>query len=735
MNRFSAFNEFVLRTPLFPVAFYTSLLKNYNTKSLLDTLQNKWVKNAIQLASPELLVELDKYANNPQKYTQEKAQLLEIALLKYISRISARATPFGLFAGCSTGVFDNDTQIEFEPLENFKTHSQFDMFFWINFLLEIGKQNNIREQLTFYPNSSLYVIGDFYRYVEYKFINKKREHTLAAIRKNEYVDLIFNEATNGKSLQELARLISVDESEYEEAHAFVNELVDNQFLVSNLEPSVTGNNDWASVIEVLKNIDAKDSKLQILLDIKLKLDDTSIENHETICNTIKEQSKLLLDDFDEKYLIQTDLFSKTKFCKLNYKLKKQLQQAIVFLGKIQESYKNTNLHNFKEAFLNRYETREMPLTVVLDSEIGIGYLQNTKIADSHPILDQFAIFKPHKEKKHTENWQIIDYILETKLKETFEKKENILVLKEEDFNKIKIQDKTLPSTFSSIVEVVTIEDKETIVLESLGNFSASKLLGRFCNGDEKIHHLTNEIINKETELNKNSILAEIVHLPESRTGNVLKRPVLRANEIPYLAGSNVSNENQININDLFISVKNNSIILRSKKHNKVVIPCLSNAHNYSYNALPIYQFLCDLQSQNVEPIYGFNWGNLNLHFNNFPRVVYKDVILEKAKWYVYLDAFKEVTFGINFNQFRQKNKIPRYVNIVSGDNTLLLDLEKEICFDILKNTMKKERKVLLEEFLFVDDGIVKDKAGNHYVNQFVFSFFKNELISKSNQVE
>ena len=122
-------------------------------------------------------------------------------------------------------------------------------------------------------------------------------------------------------------------------------------------------------------------------------------------------------------------------------------------------------------------------------------------------------------------------------------------------------------------------------------------------------------------------------MPESRIGNILLRPVLRNYEIPYLGKSAMPVENQIQVADLMVSVKNGKIILRSQKLNKEIIPRLSTAHNYSFNALPVYQFLCDLQTQHFEKSgFGFNWGSLSTSYKFLPRAEYKNVILARAKW-------------------------------------------------------------------------------------------------------
>ncbi|WP_316931256.1 lantibiotic dehydratase [Chryseobacterium sp. P1-3] len=122
---------------------------------------------------------------------------------------------------------------------------------------------------------------------------------------------------------------------------------------------------------------------------------------------------------------------------------------------------------------------------------------------------------------------------------------------------------------------------------------------------------------KEEKLNTDYILAEVIHLPEARIGNVIRRPTLRRYEIPFLAQSVLPEENQIPLEDLYISLLNDKIILRSKKLNKEVKPYLTNSHNYSSNPLPAYHFLCDLHSQNIRSNLYFDWGDLKKIYQFF----------------------------------------------------------------------------------------------------------------------
>lgn len=726
-NAIGCFDTFVLRTPLFPINFYTNLLNDYSSNKLFKILENNLIKEAIKIASPELVSEFDKSLINSEKQIN-----LELALLKYIARLSSRATPFGIFAGCSTGLLANETSIQIENMNEHKVFTQFDMHYWISLLQDISKNSTVQKNLIYFPNSSLYKIGDFYRYIEYQYVNKKREHTLSSFRVNPVIDILVQNSKQGLKFHELIDLITDDISEVEEASEFILELINNQILVSELDATITGNFDVKRIVEILDKILDFDKECNVLKEMSLLLKEkvNLVESRNQFEN-LKKLVEKFDTDFEEKYVIQTDLYKKTTNSTLNKKVSFKVVKALQFLNKIQKSKENSNLTNFKKAFQRRYETQEMPLSVVLDSELGIGYLQNTQMNDTNSILDVFSFDNNSISNITSEEWTKVDCILEGKLKDAISNSKETILLEEKDFDFTENINQNIPDTFSVMVEIFTKNEEEVISIESSGNYSAAKLLGRFCNGDEAIHNLAKEIIRKEAELHPNKILAEIVHIPQSRTGNVLRRPCLRDYEIPYLANSILPVANQITIEDLFISIKNNKVVLKSKKLNKEIIPCLSNAHNYSYNSVPIYHFLCDLQGQDVYPISSFGWGILENHHNYFPRVVYSGIILFKAKWimsYNELEEFSKSEFTIemlnDFSLWKKQKKIPQYVSLVNGDNTLLLDLNVEIGIKLFLKAIKPNSKIVLEEFLFDDNSIVKDANSNSFANQFILSFYK-----------
>ncbi|CAM3448645.1 lantibiotic dehydratase family protein [Flavobacterium chungbukense] len=730
-SRIVPFDKYVLRTPLFPFSLYLELVRDYATEKAKQLYQESpIIREAINLASPSLLQELNKWGNNDSNLSAEKAKKLEITFLKYLARMSSRCTPFGLFSGCSVGRIDEETKIILGDIAKFERFTQFDMQFWISLIQEIATNETVIPFLKYNLNNSIYKVGDFYRYIEYKTVGTKREHSITALRESAVLTKLLDKIKSepGLTLEEMVMFLADDESEKQEAQDFILKLIEFQFLVSELDASVTGSNEWERVLLVLSKIQNLTAKHQILKDVKTMLNnlDQTLVPSEGKYHEIKNDIGKLEITFDEKYLFQTDLNTFAHQNTLDKSVYTRIQRALSFLNCIQTNRASSNQENFKKAFIRRYETKMMPLTTALDTEIGIGYLQNQNINDDNEILDFLAI-KPKQEDGEKQLWTSYDLILQRKINESILEGKQVINLTKKDFADFNADYKDVPATFSVMIEVF---GKDEIVLYPTGDVSAIKLLGRFCNGNSDIYSLTKDIVAKEQEFYKNEIMAEVVHFPESRTGNILRRPVLRKHEIGYLAKPGVSEDDNIDLNDLWITVENDSIVLFSKKLNKKVIPCLSNAHNYSKNSLPVYHFLCDLQEQHSKPIYSFSWGILEQHYNFFPRVVYQEVILSKAQWIVkneelsFLSKSKDSKLMEEFLKWKSARNLPRYLNLVSGDNTLLIDFETEIGMEIFLKSVQNKEKVLLEEFLFTKETAVKNQDSEYYCNQFILSFYK-----------
>lgn len=732
------FQTFVLRSPLLDFSFYERLTthQNINDDVLKSAFEKPTIKEAIFLASPTLYFELKKWTEGTLK--DRKVKRVKLSFLKYLVRMSTRCTPFGLFAGCTTGHWSDSTSILLDNRHGRNTRP--DMNYLVALAQDLAKAPHIKKQLKFYPNSSIYVSGDQLRYIEYYYVKGARRHHIVQVDNSEYLQLLLRKSQKGALLKELTDELIDDEITEEEAEEFIGELLNSQLLISELEPSVSGPQFLDQVLLTLEKKKACKNEIAFLrkvkedfaeLDIKLG---NSVEKYMAINNFIKQGPT----EFELKYLFQTDLELNTNQCTLSAEIIDSVQQVMPLLNKITAKQSDNNLSKFKDAFHERYEEREMSLCHVLDVETGIGYLQGTDSGDVNPLVDDLFIFKKEDKLNPSKlNWNIFYQILSNKISAGEQGMEKI-VLTDADFEGFEANWSDLPDTLSGMIEIVRDHEGQKIKLSGFGGSSAANLLGRFCLDGNSITDFTNEIVRIEKQIHPDKILAEIVHLPESRVGNVLMRPTIRSYEIPYLAKSILPDEKQISLHDLYISVRQNRIVLRSKKLNKEIIPRLTNAHNFTTSALPIYQFLCDLQTQNLRSFINFSFGPLEHMHDYLPRVEYNTIVLHEAQWRIKKSDVQPIlehrstspAFDAELKKFRNKLNLPRHVLLKQGDNELLIDLENHTSVEMLLESIKNLAHFSLIEFLLTDKECVKSKE-NYHLNQFVIAFYNGQKLGQN----
>jgi lantibiotic biosynthesis protein len=709
-------SQFVYRKPLFP---------------FLKSQVNDLFSEAIYITSPTLKKEYEKYIAN-QIQNEKEIKKLKISYYKYQSRSSFRCTPFGLFAGLGTGTFTdkNEVVLNSNPEKNLQRRTRLDMNIICKIAKELSKKDFIRPYLNFFSNTSLYQMDCFYRYVEYYYKGNTRHHKISKVDFSEYLEMILQSCTEGKKEEELIQLLLEQEIDTEEATYFIVELIDFQLIVSNLEPTVTGPEFFEILLQELKKIqlDHPSNELGEAIDKLIEIEKSIGNIDANITNDIQDYEKThqlikyFIGEISETNLFQTDLYFQPKKAELDIAIQNSILEAVRFLNKITPSNPNSNIEKFKKNFMDRYEETEVPLLQALDVENGIGYTgkDNSGINDLIDDLMFPVSYSDFEMKWNSYQSKIFNILLKA-----FKEDTTCVTLTDQDFIDIDFTDDNLPHSMAVKFDLLDATSGK-INIEGIGGASATSLLGRFGHGNEDLLQIINEITQHETTQAEGSILAEIVHLPESRIGNILSRPAMRAFEIPYLAKSGVPLDCQIAISDLYISIQNGNIILRSKKWNKQIIPRLGNAHNFGFNALPVYQFLCDLQTQyyTKTSLY-FNWGPLASQFTFLPRVEYKNTVLKVATWQLNKKDFEnlinqknESKLNSDFSDFIKKFKLPQFFVLADGDNELLIDSNDEIAILAFVDAIKNRSTINLKEVIYnLDKPFIHDEDGNGFTNE------------------
>lgn len=724
---YNAFSQFIVRSPFLPYNKLECILSDKNR--LLKQWSDEEILDAIFIASPVLFNELNKSLVMKSDNLENVDRLL-FSFARYITRMATRCTPFGLFAGCAVGNVGVNSKIELENSINRTT--RLDMFFLCTLYDDLLKIPEIKNRIKYYPNTSLYLIGKKYRYVECLSLKLRRKYQITEVARSVYLDAILNIAISGNTRGELIHFLVDKGVGTSDASIFVDELIDSQILVGELYQSVTGEDFFSKLIELLKSIEFKSPLLTSLIDIQSLLKKLDFQNgNKQLYAAIISKVDALNVKYEKNFLLQVDLAKKISNASLSYEIIDELKSVMLFLNKITPMKDNDPLNQFQYEFYKRYEEREIPLLEALDPELGIGYPVNRKYENLSPLIENFNL--PMQDERRLTNLDLFHQRLLKKTIECISTNSKELILNDEDVKDFTYRWDDLPPTIYTMLEVIRSNPNDILLkLNFFGGNCGANLLTRFAHTDDGIMDLVNNIIRKEEELVGNDILCEIVHLPESRVGNILFRPHIRKNELLLLTDSDLPKSDVVNVSDLMISVRKGKLVIRSKKLNKYIIPRLTSAHNYQRNPLPAYHFLCDMQHLGRNMIF-FNWGTtLESMFPYRPRVKYKNTILSAAMWSIknneikFLFTLEEGLLLDAVVKWRLERSIPRYVYLVDNDNKLFVDWDNIISIFSLFAIIKNLPIVVFSEFLFEQENALVKERSDVYLNECIVAFYKNK---------
>jgi len=709
------------------------------------------VLEAVFLASPSLHESLSLWRTQPDS---KKGQRAERALVRYLYRMTARATPFGLFSGCSLGPVEaapgTPTRVAVGPRSAYERHTRLDMDYLFALCEDLARDPEVRAALTYRPNSSLYRAAGRLRYAEARLDRKVRSHHLVAVDSNDYLEEALRRAEGGATAMEVAEaLVAFDpdgDVTIDEAREFVTELIDSQILVSDLSTPVTGPEAIHDVIEQLRRIPntaiAADTA-ERLAKVRTALEELDAggpgadpARYEAVAETLRE----LPTPVEMSRLFQLDMIKPGDRPVLGGEVLAEIVRALEILLRLAVERPVEGLERFRKDFNERFEGREMPLLQALDEEVGIGYERASDFgAEASPLLRGIALGAAAEQ--NSVSWGRVQAFLLSRLNRALAEGERQIEITAEDLDRMAPLDDAakkkspFPEAFHVMVTLAAASQEALdrgdfqILFDNAGGPSGARLLGRFCHADAELNRKVETHLRAEEALHPEAIFAEIVHLPQGRIGNILARPVLREYEIPFLGRSGAPLEKQIPVNDLRVSVAGSRVMLRSARLGREVIPRMTSAHNFVHGSLGIYRFLCTLQSQGT--LGGVTWGWGPLDSAPFlPRVTSGRVVLARASWWMLQDEIKALTKTKGAERYqavqdwRRKRGLPRLIALVDADNELLVDLDNVLSIETFLDVVEDRDRARLVEFFPGPDLLAAAGPEGRFLNEILVPFVR-----------
>lgn len=682
------FTKIICRIPNEPFENLQSIVGNDLQKKIVNDPKFLY---ALFIASPSL------YDILIQKKGEILNENLIITLLKYYTRSSYRNIPFGIFSSSAIIPEYTSEASGIIEVEEFYTKTLLDFIFWKNNYYKDSSNNSFSKL-----NPSIRIVGEKIKYIESTLNSDgNNDFTFTSIDKggieqDNVLDYDFNKIK--------ANLLT-EGYDIEEIETYQKDLSENGILIND--------NTLSPIFDQKQQQIYENSVHSKPIYELLKVADTT--EYTNILSQIERQK----DTFDT----ENSILNVVSFFKSNSTLSKNqlklAQKAMAVLDRIEAKSSNRirfKFENFIDAFEKKYEDETIPLLEVFDPETGIDY----------SLINESNIDAPEDP---------IDEILFRQIDLTNKKGNGYVNLTDSLLNSI--EDRRIVSKNRNPLNCVRLnlykdtDNSDICNITSVSRRTPIEIFSRFTHIDEDYLKLSQEIADYEQKSYSNAILAEIDYLPHIKSGNIIQRGQFRKYTIKI--DSVVKSTFDIPLNDLYLKYDSGNIILFSKRLNKVIVPCFSNAHDYRYYKFnPLVRFLIELGN-----FYGENGSLLSVnafhkYYSRVPRIVYEEkIILSKESWVVRrADFFKT-------NEWKEKNisdsvlknapenikklELPNKFEIIDDDVITYIDTTNILMLKIFLKELKKKRVLYIKEILLDSfKGIVKSEKGTHNAEFFMF---------------
>ena len=763
--RLVAGSRFVLRTPLLPIDAMFELGRDPSGGRawLLAALERPEVHEAIAIASPSLAASLPQWRREPESPAGRASTR---ALLRYLSRMATRATPFGLFSGVAigpVGPVGGPTSFELAPRAAYQRHTQLDNHYLTGLCAELGQDREIRNRLIYRPNSSAARQGDRIRYVEIRMVEGERTYELASVTLSDAIVATLERARAGARIEQLVDALVASDGEIgrNEAAEFIDQLIDIHLLVSELEPPVTGSEPLAAILDQLVALGpwragglaarvttelARASHELAALDVAGL--GASLDRYRDLSAGLA--ALPLATQPDPKRIFQVQLLVPMVRAGLAPKLTKQLARGVELLAQLRRGRSEHDpVRVWARAFRARYEDREVPLLDALDEDIGVGFEPS---ADPPALLDGVRLPGSQREPEWIHGRP--EQFLVHRLGRALAAGEAEIALSEAEIEAMTPKRSAIvPEALAVIARVAPSQSQnqsqsqsqnEVWIAAALGP-SGARLLGRHCHASTELREAVEEHLAAEAALRPDAILAEVVHLDQGRIGNIACRPNLRKHEIAFLGVSGADRGDQIGVDDLLVSVRDEQVVLRSRRLDRRVIPRMTNAHNHRIARLTLYRFLCALQDQEGAGELGFAWPAQVRDHAFLPRLRHGQQILARARWLIRAEQLGPLRAALAADESAGKRDairaamqalrvglgLPRHVVVSEFDNELWLDFDNPSLVESAAWHIARRNPVIVHELWPTPErALVQGPEGRH-AHELVVTFTRAEPVERA----
>ncbi len=698
----------LLRHPLLPLAQFEAWCQSADRERyVLEQYEHPWLDEALYVSSPSLharLQELRAGQGELHEHPSERRKFLA-SLARFLSRAAYRCTPFGLFAQVQLGHIGVPAPAGAEPAPALRRgiHLDSGVEAW---LIETALRDpSWRELLTWQISNTAFQSGAHLSYVDWVYqANRQRSYRAVEVHVDEALSLVHEAAQTPTPFSALCQLLVHRlEAEAEDVRQYLHQLIDRRLLLPLLAPTAcTGcsldltlaQSPDHPVLAPLREIQRQLYGLRRAADQGESL----VPQYQALRASIEAQ--IGAEDLS-RGVLQIDTLDARP-------TQVDAQQVQALVSRIELLMRHTarpasTLQTYKRLFRERFEDREVNLAYALHPELGLAYPNRGPLVS--PLLDGLRL-GPGGEADSAGAPSGLLPLDRLVLSRLFGQGPAgaCIALTSDDLQALP-PPPPLALPEGGFAQLSVLPGPPGLApqfeLRGLGGRNGLELIARFCHLSPELTAAAARYASEQRAEDPSCIYAEIIHHPQDRLLNILRRPSLATHELVYAGSSDKPREQQLWLSDLSIQLLGERFVLRERRSGRRVIPRLSSAHNYHARQLGAYEFLAGLQDEDG-PWLGFSWPAAVQHLPRLPRVELDGLVLARARWLLdaaQIAALNQAVARGALGAWRQGLGLPRFVTWDQHDNHLPVDLDNPASVGLLLDDIIKLQQATLHECL------------------------------------
>jgi thiopeptide-type bacteriocin biosynthesis protein len=757
-GRYVSADFFLLRVPALPLRRATDMLQAgpegqdgdsgwepAYTDRVLRMWRQPHVRAAVSTAAPDLAQAIERLGSEAARDRRRAVQ----SLGRYLNRMSVRPTPFGLMAGVAAGTFGAPGQAASrlgDPVIVRPT-ARPDMGWLLHLSRSLATTDRLDDRIEVRTNDLIHEARGRVWLPSADAYGANSLRTVS-VRLTGPARTTLELARSPVPVGRLRELLAdhYPAAPAEQIAGLVGQLIKVEILMTASRPRlVAGSGDTGLLSALARTCEPDVAQLlrQTEADLAAFNAGTGTLTATALQDRVKQRAGIVTPDYRGCLLQIDSSLGVPGGARLPGELRSIAEQAADVLTRVGATYQYPQvLRDYAAAFTERYGAgAEIGVLEMLCTETGLGPPAGYQSPPrAYPLETQSV-----SHSRPTEREEILSRLVSTALA----RRSTEIELDKQVLTELQAASGGIagrPATPGIDVHLQVIPPEGTTgwrgVVVGAGVSHAGRTAARFYHLlDGQGQQLLRELARAEEE-RTDGLTVELTYLPAAaRAVNVSVRPPVRQWELPVNVAPSLPADRVLSPQDVRAGVRDGRFYLRSARLGREIN--VSQHSMLSPLLAPNFcRFLIEVSGNTYRGFAPFQWGNLDVLMPFLPRLVWRDVVIKRARWRLRrADVGAEAmavarSFAARVREWAGLWMAPHLLYLTEEDNHILIDMRSAVSLEDLRSALARADSgyVELEEALPTPaQAFLTDARGERYAAEVVIPVLCDEAGSKERE--